>query len=161
MDVNFFLILTSAILLAIGLVGTVVPILPGVPLAWAGLLTAHFCARTQTPIFILVITGLVAILVTVADTILQPYLTKKFGGSKNAVWGATIGLFVALFLGPLFIIIAPFIGALIGELISTPNDSKHALKAASGAFLGFLLGTGIKMICVIAFIWIFIFELIK
>ena len=105
--------------------------------------------------------GIIALIITIADSILQPLLTKKFGGSKKAVLGATIGLFLAMFLGPIFIIIAPFAGAFIGELIQNPEDIPHALKAAIGSFIGFLLGTGIKMLCVISFIWIFVWTLIK
>lgn len=161
MDINIFLVITAAVLLLAGLVGTVVPILPGVPLAWCGLLAAHFSQTTATPVWVLVVTGIIAVIVTVLDSILQPYLTKRNGGSKYAVWGAAIGLIVSLFLGPLFVIIAPFIGAFIGEMIHDSSDTERALKAAFGSFLGFLLGTGIKMICVFVYIWILVFEIIR
>lgn len=161
MDINILIAVTAAILLVTGLAGCVIPILPGVPLAWAGLLAAHFCSYTKTPVSVLIATGITAAIITVLDTIMQPALTKKFGGSKNAVLGATIGLVAAVFLGPVFILIAPFIGAFIGEILTNPDSTGQALKAAFGSFIGFLLGTGLKMICVIVFIWIFVFELIK
>lgn len=161
MDINILIAVTAAILLVTGLAGCVIPILPGVPLAWAGLLAAHFCSYAKTPLSVLVATGITAIVITVLDTIMQPAFTKKFGGSKNAVLGATIGLLVSIFLGSVFILIAPFTGAFVGEILITPNNLKQAFKAALGSFIGFLLGTGLKMICVIVFIWIFVFELIK
>lgn len=161
MDLDILLSILAGIFLLTGLAGCVVPILPGAPLAWAGLFTAHFCTLSNVSVTVLTITGIIALIVTVADSVLQPFLTKKFGGSKKAVLGATIGLFLAMFLGPFFIILAPFAGAFIGELIENPEDASRALKAAIGSFIGFLLGTGIKMLCVISFIWIFVWTLIK
>ncbi|WP_147615589.1 DUF456 domain-containing protein [Treponema pectinovorum] len=158
MNVDILLAIFAALTILLGLVGCVYPLLPGVPLAWLGLLISHFCRYTKTSIPVLIITLLLTIVVTVLDFILQPYLTKRSGGSKKAVMGATIGLFASLFFGPLFIILGPFLGAFIGELLTNPGDADRALKAAAGSFVGFLLGSGIKMICVIAFIWIFCFN---
>ena len=83
-------------------------------------------------------------------------MTNKIGGSKAATIGSTIGLIIGLFMGPAGIILGPFLGALVGELIHSKGAFFTSLKSAWGAFLGFLLGTGIKMIAVGFFIWIFI-----
>ena len=83
-------------------------------------------------------------------------MTKKSGGSKAATWGSTIGLIIGLFAGPLGIIAGPFVGALVGELIHTDWNYSIAFKSAWGAFLGFLCGTGMKMIVVVIFLWIYI-----
>ncbi|MBP3608552.1 MAG: DUF456 domain-containing protein [Treponema sp.] len=160
MELDIFLVILSGLLFFLGLLGTFAPILPGIPLAWIGLLLSHFCSYTQTKIWILVVTGILSIAVMVLDTILQPWLTKKSGGSKAGIWGSTIGLFISLFLGPIFVIIAPFLGAFIGELLNDSSDIPKALKAAFGTFKGFLLGTGIKMITIFIFIWIFVFNLL-
>ena len=88
-------------------------------------------------------------------------MTKKFGGSKAAVTGSTIGLIAGFFIGPVGIILGPFLGALIGEMIHNKGESDGTLKAAFGAFMGFLTGTGIKMICVLLFIWYYIVSFIK
>ncbi len=160
MELDIFLVILSGLLFFLGLLGTFAPILPGIPLAWIGLLLSRFCSYTQTKIWILVVTGILSIAVMVLDTILQPWLTKKSGGSKAGIWGSTIGLFISLFLGPIFIIIAPFLGAFIGELLNDSSDIQKALKAAFGTFKGFLLGTGIKMITIFIFIWIFVFNLL-
>ena len=154
----FFAILAGVLLLA-GLIGTVLPVLPGPPIAWAGLLAAHFSSYSQIEILILIATGIAAVFVTVIDNIFPSVMTKKAGGSKAATWGCTIGLIVSFFLGPIFILIAPFAGAFIGEMIHDSSDAKRALKAAFGAFKGFLLGTGLKIICVMCFIWLFLWSI--
>ena len=158
-DPTFFFALLAAILLIVGLIGTVLPVLPGPPIAWAGLLAAHFSVYSQIEVWILVATGIAATIVTVLDNIFPSLMTQKAGGSKAATVGCTIGLIVSFFLGPIFILIAPFIGAYIGELIHDSSDSKRALKAAFGAFKGFLLGTGIKIITVMCFIWLFLWSI--
>ena len=154
----FFAILAGVLLLA-GLIGTVLPVLPGPPIAWAGLLAAHFSSYSQIEIWILIATGIAAVFVTVIDNIFPSVMTKKAGGSKAATLGCTIGLIVSFFLGPIFILIAPFAGAFIGEMIHDSSDAKRALEAAFGAFKGFLLGTGLKIICVMCFIWLFLWSI--
>ena len=111
-DPTLFFAILAGILLLVGLVGTVLPVLPGPPIAWAGLLAAHFSNYSQIEIWILIATGIAAALVTVMDNIFPSVMTKKAGGSKAATWGCTIGLVVAFFLGPLFILIAPFVGCI-------------------------------------------------
>ena len=96
---------------------------------------------------------------SILDNILPVVMTKKFGGSKSAVRGATIGLIVGFFAGPVGIIAGPFVGALAGEYIHTQGKSEGVFKAAFGAFVGFLTGTGLKMITVLFFIWYFITSL--
>ena len=158
-DPTLFFAILAGILLLVGLVGTVLPVLPGPPIAWAGLLAAHFSTYSKIEIWILIATGIAAALITIIDNIFPSLMTKKAGGSKAATWGCTIGLLASFFLGPIFILIAPFIGAFIGEMIHDSSDSKRALKAAFGAFKGFLLGTGLKMITVICFIWLFLWSI--
>ena len=157
-DPTLFFAILAGVLLFIGLIGTFLPVLPGPPIAWAGLLAAHFSSYSQLEIWILIATGIAAIFVTVIDNIFPSIMTKKAGGSKAATWGCTIGLIAAFFMGPLFILIAPFVGAYIGEMIHDSSDSKRAMKAAFGAFKGFLLGTGLKAICVMCFIWLFLWS---
>ena len=161
MDATILFVILAGFLLIVGLIGTVVPALPGPPIAWAGLLAAHFSVYSQIGIWILVVTGIAALFVTVMDNIFPSLMTKKAGGSKAATWGCTIGLIVGFFLTPIFILIGPFLGALIGELINDSSDTKKAFKAALGAFTGFLLGTGIKIFTVGCFIWIFVWSIVK
>ena len=158
-DPTLFFAILAGILLLVGLIGTVLPVLPGPPIAWAGLLAAHFSSYSQIEIWILIATGIAAVFVTVIDNIFPSVMTKKAGGSKAATLGCTIGLIVSFFLGPIFILIAPFAGAFVGEMIHDSSDAKRALKAAFGAFKGFLLGTGLKIICVMCFIWLFLWSI--
>ena len=138
--------------LIIGFLGTFVPVLPGAPLAFIGLLLIYFSEYNDISLLMIIITGVVSIVVSIVDNILPVTMTKNAGGSKSATVGSTIGLIVGFFIGPLGIIIGPFCGALIGELIHTNNDWKLSLKSAWGAFCGFLLGTGLKMAAVVWFI---------
>ncbi|MCK7529946.1 MAG: DUF456 domain-containing protein [Marinilabiliales bacterium] len=91
-----------------------------------------------------IILGIVAMVVTVIDYVVPIWGTRQFGGSKYGMRGATVGLVIGLFLGPAGIIIGPFIGAVVGELIFK-DDIKYALKAGFGSLLGFLTGVGLKL----------------
>ena len=153
---SIVLSIIAGILLILGFLGTFVPVLPGAPLAWAGLLAAFFSSYNEISILCLVITGIVAVVVSILDNILPVYMTNRVGGSKAATVGSTIGLIIGFFLGPAGIIAGPFLGALVGEIIHSKGNFSESLKAAWGAFLGFLLGTGIKMIAVGFFIWVFV-----
>ena len=156
--ISIILCLVAGLLLLAGFLGTFVPILPGAPLAWAGLLAAHFSIYNDISILCLIITGVIAVLVSIADNIFPVTMTKKFGGSKYATTGATIGLIIGFFTGPWGIILGPFFGALVGELINKEGRNEGVLKAAFGAFMGFLLGTGLKMITVLGFILVFVIS---
>ena len=159
MDLAFAIL--AGLLLLLGFLGTFLPVLPGAPLAWVGLLLAYFSSYVELSLPALIISFVFAVLVSVLDNIFPVYLTNKFGGSKKATWGSTIGLLVGFFVGPWGLILGPFIGALIGELINNNGVWKEAFKTAFGAFVGFLLGTGMKMITVLVFVWMFIWGIIK
>ena len=159
--ISLILSIVAGGLLLLGFLGTFVPVLPGAPLAWAGLLAAYFSEYNDISILCLVITAVIAVVVSVVDNIFPVAMTKKFGGSKYATTGATIGLIIGFFTGPWGIILGPFFGALVGEWINKEGREEGVLKAAFGAFMGFLLGTGLKMITVLAFIWIFVISFFK
>ena len=161
MTLNLILTIAGGVLLIVGLVGCVVPVIPGAPLSWAGLLLAFFSDYSKCSIPVLVITGIIAFTVSILDNFFPTWMTKKCGGSKAGTRGSTIGLVVGMFAGPLGIIAGPFLGAYIGELYHDRSDKQRALKAAKGAFKGFLLGTGIKMISSIICIWVYIIAIIK
>ena len=155
MSLSLILAIVAALLLIIGFIETFVPVIPGPPLAWAGLLAAYFSDYCEISLIVLIISGVAAVIVTILDNILPVIMTKKFGGSKMATTGATIGMIIGLFVGPLGIILGPFLGALVGEWINKEGREDGVFKAAFGAFMGFLSGIGIKMICVGLFIWYF------
>lgn len=138
-------IILGIVLILVGVVGSFLPVLPGPPIAYAGLLLQLF--RDPTPFttrFLLIWAGIV-VLTVVLDYLVPIWGTKKFGGTKYGAWGCTLGFLLAFWLGPWGIILGPFIGAFVGELIGG-QDSGQSLKAAFGSFIGFLLGSLIKLV---------------
>ncbi|NJK87127.1 MAG: DUF456 domain-containing protein [Bacteroidales bacterium] len=153
---EYVLLILTILIIFLGVVGCFLPILPGPPLSYIGLLIIHFTRfaeyKTQTLIYL----AALAILVQILDYIVPIWGTKKFGGTKWGVWGSTIGLvagiivlpMLGIVLGPfglLGILGGPFLGAYIGERISGQNSDK-AFRAAWGSFIGFLAGTFMKFV---------------
>lgn len=153
---DIFLLIISALFIVLGLIGSVLPILPGPPLSWLGLLILHLTKEVQLNTALIIITGIIAIIIFLLDYIIPAIGTKKFGGSKAGMIGTSIGLVVGL-ISPIpgGIILGPFIGAFIGEMINKSN-SKLALKAAFGSFIGFIASTFIKFIVSLTFLGIYI-----
>lgn len=141
------IIALAAVLLIVGIAGSVLPVLPGPPLSWLGLLMLKFVPSVSHRLSwtAIVVIGLITLAVAILDNILPIWSTKRIGGNKKVVWGAGIGFIAGFWLGPLGIILGPFVGALIGGLISG-SHLKPALKHASGAFIGFVAGIVLKFI---------------
>ena len=114
---DIFLIVLGAICLLIGFLGCILPILPGVPLSYLGLLLLHWTDRASFSWQFLTVWAVIVVVIQVLDYFIPAWGTKKFGGTKWGVWGSTLGLLVGMFLGPWGIIIGPFVGAVIGELL--------------------------------------------
>ena len=150
---------TAFFLLLLGFVGAVLPVLPGPPLAWAGLFVGHFSRFSDVGTAGLFATGIAAVAVTALDYVFPSVLTKASGGSRLGSIGCTIGLVVGLFLTPVGVIVGPFCGAFVGEMVNDGTDAGKALKAAFGAFLGFLAGTGLKLILAGVFVWVYVMSL--
>lgn len=146
MVIDYFLITLGIVLIILGLLGCILPILPGPPLSWGGLLLSYFTSYGNFSSNLLIWTGVLALLVTIIDYILPIWATKKMGGTNRGVWGATIGLVVGIFLfPPIGIIVGPFVGAFIGEFTNKYSDKKsNPWLSATGSLIGFLLGTGLK-----------------
>ena len=151
---DIFLIIVGFLFTIIGIIGSFIPVLPGPTMSWIGLLLLHLTKAVENNWWFLGITLAVAILVFALDYIIPVVGTKKFGGSKSGMIGTTIGLLVAIFfpiLGIFGIVIWPFVGAYIGEMMHN-KDSKNATKAAFGSFLGFLTGTFLKFVVAVIFL---------
>ena len=155
MDILF--IILSVIFLLVGMVGVIVPVLPGVPLCWFGLLMLKFAPsfRDEISWTTLIVLGVIALVISILDNLLPVWGTKRMGGNKTVVWGATIGLIAGLFFAPLGIIFGPFVGAFIGGIVSGAKVLS-ATKHAAGAFVGFLVGMMLKfgMVGVILFFYV-------
>jgi len=147
-----FVAILAIIFGIVGIIGSIAPGLPGPPLSWVGMLILYIwgagtngAGDPMSTTFLLVWLGIV-IVVSILDYIVPAYFTKLTGGSKYGSWGAIIGLFVGLIYPPLGMIMGSLVGAFVAELFFAQQDTTTSLKAAFGAFLGFLFGTGIKLI---------------
>ncbi|NOQ24488.1 MAG: DUF456 family protein [Bacteroidales bacterium] len=153
---EYVLLAFAIILIIVGLVGCVLPIIPGPPLSFLGILILNFTEFAQYSTNFLLVIAFAAILVTVLDYIVPIWGTKKFGGTKAGMWGATLGMIIGMiFFGPIGLILGPLVGAIIGESIKGANR-KDAFRSGLGAFLGFLLGTGLKLATSIYITWHFV-----
>jgi len=140
-----FLIVTGIALLLAGIVGCFVPVLPGPPLAYGSIILLQISSYKPFTEKFLVIWAIATILIVVADYYIPIWGTKKFGGTKGGVWGATIGLIIGIFVfPPLGLIIGPFLGAFTGEMLNN-QDSDKAFRSAIGSFIGFVVGTLMKL----------------
>ena len=144
MDV--FLLILAFLCMLIGIIGCIVPGLPGTPVAYAGLWIAQATDRVDFSWQQLLAYGIATIVISVLDYVVPAWGTKRYGGSKWGVWCSTIGVFVGLFFGAVGVILGPLVGAVIGELISG-KEFADALKAGWGSFIGLLFGTILKLIC--------------
>ena len=159
MAVEYLLYALSAICMLVGLAGCILPMLPGTPLAWLGMLLLHFTDRVDFSVTELVVSALVVIATLVLDYFTPMIGAKKFGGGKYGNRGCVIGTIVGMFFLPLGLILGPFLGAVIGELIAG-KPFRAALKAGFGSFVGFLFGTLIKLAVCLYFIIRFIMVMI-
>lgn len=157
---DYVLIGLGIIFMIGGLLGCVLPVIPGPPLSYIGLLFLHFTKEFQYSTKFLIIWAIITTVVYTLDLLIPAWGTKKFGGSKRGIWGSMIGLLIGMFLFPPFgLIIGAFLGAVIGEL-SGGQDSGAALKSGFGSFMGFLAGTLLKLITSGTMFWYFFKELI-
>ncbi len=150
MDSAALYYLIAAALILIGLVGTVLPALPGLPLVFAGMLLAAWAGGfQQVGIPILVLLGLLTLVSLGVDFWATALGAKRVGASRKAIIGAMLGTFAGLFLGPLGLLVGPFLGALAGELLHRrrlgASDLGNAAKIGLGTWIGILFGIVLKL----------------
>tara|TARA_B100001059_G_C17768487_1_gene547001 strand:+ start:945 stop:1445 length:501 start_codon:yes stop_codon:yes gene_type:complete len=154
---DIFLLFIGLLFMLLGIIGAFLPVLPGPITGWVGLLLLHLTSVIPQDWVFLSLTLAIAIITYVLDYIIPAIGTKKFGGSKHGIYGTTIGLIIGLvFFPPFGIIIGPFVGVLIGELMHDNKDSRRALKAAVGSFIGFLFSTGLKFMVTLIYLGLFL-----
>ena len=160
MDLHLLLYLVSAILILAGLAGTVLPALPGLPLVFAGMLLAawadHFTRISGWTVGLLAVLTLVSVAVDVAATALG---ARRVGAGKLAMWGAAIGTFAGIFFGIPGLLLGPFLGAVVAELIGG-RKLAHASKIGFGTWMGLALGTALKMALAFTMLGIFVLALL-
>ncbi len=152
---DYILVVFGGLCILVGVVGSILPGLPGPPVSYLGLLLLHWSRFAQFSFRMLFIWAVIIIIVAVLDYVVPIWGTKKYGGTRAGVRGSTIGLIIGVILLPMLgivlgpfglfgIIGGPFIGAWIGER-AAGQDPKKATRAAMGSFIGFLAGTLMKI----------------
>ena len=156
METSVVFSLAASVLVLAGLVGLILPAIPGAPLIFAGLLLAAWAEGFKYVGFWTIFALAALTLVTVGvDFWAAMFGAKKFGASKRAIVGALIGAVIGIFLGLPGVILGPFIGAVAGEL-SAQRDLRQATRAGIGTTIGLVLGAAIKLALAFTMIGIFL-----
>ncbi len=146
----------AAGLVLIGIVGTFLPVLPGVPFVFAGMALAAYVDDFQKVGWItLLVLGILTIVAVLVDFVAASLGAKRVGASRAAIAGAAIGTLIGIFMGPFGLIFGSFFGAVIGELVATSN-APHAARVGLAAWLGLILGTLFKLALTFAMVGIFV-----
>ncbi len=158
---DILLAILAVVLSLLGIVGNILPGLPGSLFSYAGLLCAWAASWSGISGTALVLWLVVTIVVSAVDYFLPAWMTKRFGGSRAGAIGATIGVFAGFLLPLPFvgIIIGPFVGAVVGEMLHDNSDTERALKVGIGSFLSFIVGTGIKLIASVWMMWVVLADI--
>ncbi|MFP3860985.1 MAG: DUF456 domain-containing protein [Bacteroidales bacterium] len=158
---DYILLGLAIVLMLIGIAGCILPVIPGPPLSYGGILLIHFSRFADYTNGFLILFAVLAIIVTILDYFVPIWGTRRFGGTKYGSWGATVGVVLGIFFfPPIGIIILPFVGAVVGETIKGA-DFNNSLRAGMGSFIGFLMGTGLKLIVSLIMAYYFISELVQ
>ena len=145
--------------LLLGLIGSVLPIIPGPIMSYLGVLVLYFFTDTFFSNNEIFIYGIITAFVFSSDYILQFLGVKKLGGQKNALYGTFFGIFLGLFFAPLGLLLGPFLGAFLGALKDN-KEQKQAMRIALGALLGFICGTFLKLLYSVFVIYVILNKLL-
>jgi uncharacterized protein YqgC (DUF456 family) len=149
-----------AILLLVGLVGVVMPYLPGIPIAWLGLfIYAIGTDWERISVTTIIVFAALTVFALLLDYIAPLLGAKKYKASKWGIIGASVGLFLGIIIFQMWgIILGPLLGALIGELLAG-KSAGQAVKSALGTFVGFLIGSLMKIVLILVMAGFFIVSL--
>lgn len=151
--------IVSGFLIVLGGIGAFLPILPGPPLSFGGLLLyAWYTDFTKITPIMLVVFGLLTVATMIMDVVAPALGAKGYKASRYGTIGSFIGAFAGIFIfGPLGIIIGPFIGGFLGEMMNY-NNLDQAYKTAVGSFIGFIFGSLFRLGVIIAMFGYFLFS---
>lgn len=156
MDLQIPLYILATILVLVGIAGTILPALPGLPLVFAGMLLGAWAGGFEhVGIPVLVVLGLLTLLSLVVDFWATALGAKRVGASGKAVAGAVLGTFVGIFFGFIGLFAGPFIGALAGELLHG-RDVGRAARVGFGTWLGVAFGTVLKLALAFTMVGLFV-----
>jgi uncharacterized protein YqgC (DUF456 family) len=155
MDWTILWWILAALIVISGLVGVVLPILPGIPIMFAGLVFAAWIKDFEPVGWGTIgVLGALTVLSVMIDFLSAAFGAKRQGASPRAFWGATLGAVVGLFFGLVGIVLGPFIGAVAAEMASG-SGAQQAGRSGYGVWIGLVLGTAAKL--AIAFLMLGIF----
>ena len=157
---DIILIILGVLCLITGLMGCILPFLPGPPVAYLGLVLLHFTDKVQYTTTQLIVWLLIVLVVQVLDYFTPMLGSKYSGGSRRGNWGCITGTLIGLLFLPWGVIFGPFLGAVIGELLGNKEFSQ-ALRSGVGSLIGFLLGTFLKFVVCGYFCYQFIVGFIR
>ena len=162
MDPQIYVII-SIILLLVGMVGTFLPVLPGLVLSFAGLLLYKFGADANLPMIWIYIFGVLTVLSAILNYVIPAKTNRKYGGTKWGSIGSVVGTLAGIFLIPIpfGFLIGMFAGVFIGELLHDSSDKKKAFNSTKGALIGFLYGTGFNLVVGLAMFLVVVIDIIK
>lgn len=139
-------IIIGALLILLGLAGCVLPVLPGPPLSFVGLLLLallkHFSAPLTPTVIILM--AIITLAVTIGDYVIPLWGARRYGASKWGIWGSVLGMAIGIFFSPFGMLLGAFIGAVAVEWL-VQKEKGRAIKAGWGVFIGSLVGTALKL----------------
>jgi hypothetical protein len=151
------LLILGFVCVIVGIFGSFLPVLPGPIVSWIGLLLLYFTEKVAMNYWILGISLLIVVIISILDYTIPAKGTRKFGGSSYGIWGTNIGMLVGFFVPiPFGFVIGAFVGAFVGELIYNSQDKNRALKAATGSFLGFLASSFMKLVVCLGFVALYV-----
>ncbi len=151
---EILLIVLGILCLLVGLAGCIIPMLPGPPVAYIGIVLLHLTSQAEFSTSQLVIWLLLVVIVQVLDYFVPTWGTRYIGGSRSGSRGCLIGTLIGLWFMPWGILLGPFLGAFIGELLAG-HSTGLALRSGFGSLLGFLFGTVLKCMVCGYFVWQF------
>ncbi|MDO8430271.1 MAG: DUF456 domain-containing protein [bacterium] len=157
---EILLISLSFAFILFGAIGVAVPLLPGVPMAWLGLLFFGYATDFSVITLKLILIFFIFTILTMVLDALMPVLgAKKYNASQYGILGSFLGFVIGImFLGPIGIIVGPFAGVFIGEILSGRTQNE-AIRSAKGALIGFLAGSAVKLALILVMLGFLIFAL--
>lgn len=155
--------LVSILLLLVGILGTFLPVLPGLLLSLCGLLIYKFGTDSSLSMVYIWMFVFLTILSIILNYVIPARTNRKYGGTRWGSVGSIIGTILGMFFIPLpfGFLIGMFLGVFVGELLHDAKDKKKAWNSTKGAFIGFLYGTGFNFMVGLAMFLVVIIDIFK
>lgn len=155
------IVLISLVLLVVGLLGTFLPVLPGLLLSLCGLLIYKFGTDASLSMTFVWIFSFLTVVAVILNYVIPAQTTRKYGGTRWGSIGSVIGTFVGLLFIPVpfGFLIGMFLGVFVGELLHDRTDTKKAVRSMKGALIGFFYGTGFNFVVALAMLFVVVYDL--